>query len=292
MIGAAELETRLRTGEFGVIAAAYLHRAKRETSLGVVTGRDRLLDSSIVEAALAPNAALTLGLCAQDLATFRIDNGAAGWHGHRWLWREGDRIVGETVIEDGVARAAAIGQALAAPAALAPIHSPLGELRPGQGQFAAGDSAIVPPDWPAAALTAADRMHRIWNGRAIDELKRRWHPQVAWRGPDGRHGDRDSLAQWLTTLFAAFPDVTLMFERAIVTADVTALLWRLHGHHHGPGFGVPTGRRIRLIGSTVLQISDGQVISDDTLIDTLALSHQLATPPIAWRAIAVSVDDD
>ena len=292
MIGAAELETRLRSGEFGVIAEAYLHRATRQTSLAVLNGRDRLLESAVAEAAMAPNAALTLGFCADDLATFRIDHGAAGWHGHRWLWREGGRIVRETVVEDGAARAAAIGTAPLTPAAMAPIHAPLGELRPGRGQFPAGETAILPPEWPEAARATADLMHRIWNGRAIDALKRHWHPQVVWRGPDSSSGDASDLAHWLTKLLAAFPDMTLMFERAIVARDVTALLWRLHGHHHGPGFGEPTGRRIRLIGSTVLRMEQGQVMADDTLIDTQALAQQLVTPPIAWRAAAPGISAD
>lgn len=285
MIDAADLETRLRSGDFGIMTAAYLHRAVRETSTAVLNGRDRLVEAAVADVAALPGAALTLGFCADDLASFRIDHGATSWCGHRWLEREGELVVRETLIEDGTLRAATLGAGYMA-VARTPIHAPLGELRPGRGQFAAGETAIVPADWPSAARAIADVMHMVWNGRAIDRLAALWQPDVVWSGPDGNSGDRAALAHWLAVVVTAFPDATLMFERAIVGQDVVALLWRLHGHHHGPGFGAPTSRRIRVIGSSVLHLAGGRIVADETLIDTQALAQQLATPPIAWRTAA------
>lgn len=288
MIDAAALETRLRSGAFGDIATAYLHRATRETSSAVLHGREALLAVALAEAAALPEAALALGFCHTNLATFALRQDELGWRGHRWLEREGNQIIREILVEDGQARMTALcvtpnGQGLA------PIHAPIGELRPGYGQFAAPEAAIVPAHWPDAARPVANIFHQIWNGRAIDRLALLWHADANWRGPNGACGDRAALARWLTALFAAVPDATLMFERAIVGDGTIALLWRLHGHQHGhhagwQGFGAPSGRRVRIIGSSVLKMEAGRVIDDETLIDTLAMARQLAAPPIAWRA--------
>ena len=282
MIDAATLEMQLRAGRFDVIAEAYLHRATRETSAAMLRGRDALLTAALGEAAAFPDTVTSLGFCADDLATFVRHHGDHRWRGHRWLAREDDRVVRETLIEDGVTRNLA-AEAQAEP--LAFLHAPLGELRPGCGQLAAGDTAIVPPGWPDAARAVADAFHRSWNGKAIDRIEALWHEDCVWHGPAGAGGGRAGLLRWLTTFFAAFPDATLMFERAIVRDDTIALLWRLHAHHRGgPGFGAATGRRVKLIGSSVLRFEAELIVADETLIDTSSIASQLTMSMLAWRA--------
>ena len=292
MIGAATLETQLRSGQFDVIAQAYLHRAARETGLVMLQGRGALLEAALAEAAAFPDATTTLGFCADDLSTFVRQQGDHRWRGHRWLEREGSRIVRETLIEDGQVQNLAAGRG-AGGAGMMPLHQPLGELRPGRGQFAAGDTAIVPPGWPDAARAVADAFHQVWNAKAIGCIETFWHPEAVWNGPAGAGGGRAALARWLTALLADFPDATLLFERAIARDGVVAMLWRLHGHHRGgQGFGPATGRRIRLIGSSVLRIEAGLIVADETLIDMAAIAPQLTMPIIAWRAATNEVEPD
>ena len=283
MINAAMLESQVRSGQFDVIADAYLHRASRETALAMLWGRDALLAAAIADAAAFPDATTTLGFCTDDLATFVRQRGDHRWHGHRWLVREGERIVHETLIEDGQIRDLA-SDSMAGGAGVMPIHQPLGELRPGSGQFAAGDTAIVPPGWPDGARPVADAFYRVWNGKALDHIEALWHPDVIWDGPAGAGGGRDALAKWLLALFASLPDATLLFERAIVSDSTVAILWRLHGHYRGQGLGPTTGRRIRLIGSSVLRLEAGLIVADQTVFDVSAMESQLAMPIIDWRA--------
>ena len=169
-----------------------------------------------------------------DMIAFTVTVEGRAWRGHRWVWREDGRILRETVIEDSDA-----------PRAAPRLHAPLGELRAGAGQFAAGPQAILPPDFPAAARPLADRLHQAWNGRAFD-LHR---------------------AEWLVDLVRALPDATFHFERAIVEEGRTALLWRMLGHGE-------LGQRVRLIGSSVFA---GAV--EETVIDRAALAVLQATVP-------------
>jgi hypothetical protein len=122
----------------------------------------------------------------------------------------------------------------------------LGELRPAQGQFAAGDAAILPPGFPENARSIANWLHQAWNGRAFNLYD---------RSPKNR--------EWLPTLIRALPDATFYFEHAIVGATQTAILWRVHGHHS-------SGKRVRLIGSSVFTGD-----TDDTVVDHAAMVAQL-----------------
>ena len=145
----------------------------------------------------------------------------------------------EVVIEDR-------GEAKTAPH----VHPPLGELRSGQGQYDAGDKAILPLGFPESASVIADWLHQAWNGRAFNLYGRAWLP----------------------ALIRALPDATFHFEHAIVGEQQTAILWRVHGHH-------ASGRRVRLIGSSVFAGD-----ADETVVDHAAMVSQLAGEVIDYGA--------
>jgi hypothetical protein len=231
----AALETALRRDRaYAQLAGSHVHRATREDSLGIIKGRD------VITAAWVNEDASEITITADLLS----DSGAAmiackvkGWHGHRWVWREEGRILREIVVEDR-------GE----PKTAAPVHPPLGELRPAQGQYAAGDTAILPPGFPEAARDIANWLHQAWNGRAFELYDRAWLP----------------------ALVRALPDATFYFEHAITGEKQTAILWRMHGHH-------ATGQRIRLIGSSVFTGD-----ADETVIDHAAMAAQVERETLAY----------
>lgn len=265
MIDAADYGQRLHAGDLTVIESACLHRVVRETSEGELHGRDALRAAALADVDPVHETLLST----PDVAGFRSSRS----RGHRWLRRDNGWILRETLIVDGDAP----------PPGARPVHAPLGELRPGRSQLGAAHTALLPAHWPAAAVAVADALNGAWNRCDAAALSPLWSADVAWTGPGDASGDRGALHRWRAGLLAAFPDATLMFERASVAGDIIAVLWRLHGHHHGPGYGEPTGRRIRLIGSSLLRLADGRVVADDTLIDRGALRRQLATAPLVWR---------
>jgi hypothetical protein len=220
----ATLETALRRDRaYASLAESHVHRATREDSLDVIKSRDAITAAWVNEDA----ADITLTADLGEMIAYKVK----GWQGHRWVWREEGRILREVVIEDR-------GETKTAP----PVHPPLGELRSGLGQYAAGDLAILPPGFPEVALDVANWLHQAWNGRAFDLYNRAWLP----------------------ALVRALPDATFHFEHAIVGEKQTAILWRVHGHH-------ANGQRVRLIGSSVFT---GDV--DKTVIDHAAMAAQLA----------------
>ena len=225
----ADLEVALRRDRaYAQLAESHVHRATREDSLGIIKGRDAITTAWVNEDAC--DITITADLSSDsgaDMIAYKVKS----WHGHRWVWREEGHILREIVAEDR-------GEPKTAP----PAHPPLGELRPAQGQYAAGDLAILPPGFPEDARDIANWLHQAWNGRAFNLYDRAWLP----------------------ALIRALPDATFYFEHAVVGDKQTAILWRVHGHH-------ASGRRVRLIGSSVLTGD-----ADETVIDHAAMAAQIA----------------
>ena len=219
----AILETALRRDRnLAALADSHVHRATREDSLGIIKGRDAITAAWVNEDA----ADLTITSDLGDMIAYKID----GWHGHRWVWRDEGRVLREVVIEDrGKEKSAR------------PVHPPLGELRSGEGQYAASDSALFAHGFPDDARDIADWLHQAWNGRAFNLYDRAWLP----------------------ALIRQLPDATFTFEHAVVGEKQTAILWRVHGHH-------ANGQRVRLIGSSVVTGD-----ADETLIDRAAMAAQI-----------------
>jgi hypothetical protein len=219
----ADLEIALRQDcAYALLANSHAHRATREDSLNLLKGRDAITSAWVVCG--KQNVLITHDL--DDMIAYTVDE---KWHGHRWIWRDDSRILREVVVEDS-----------SEPRAAPTVHAPLGELRPAKGQYAAGDTATLPPGFPETAHHLANRLHQAWNGRAFNLYS----------------------ADWLTLLVRTLPDATFQFERAIVHSSKTAFLWRCMGHANG--------QRVRLIGSSVF---DGGM--DKTVFDKAALGAQV-----------------
>ena len=223
----ADLEIALRRDRaFAQLAESHVHRAIREDSLCLIRGRDAITTAWVNEDA----SEITITADLDEMIAYRVK----GWNGHRWVWRDEGRILREIVVED---RGQNEGESKVAP----PVHPPLGELRPAQGQYAAGDTAILPPGFPENAREIANWLHQAWNGRAFNLYDR----------------------EWLPALIRALPDATFYFEHAVVGDKQIAILWRVHGHH-------ASGQRVRLIGSSVFTGD-----ADETVIDHAAMAAQI-----------------
>lgn len=276
MSQAQALRRAWRDGAYGALSETYLHRAQREDALGHIVGREAIVAEAIaIEAAFASlDVAVRhdgTEVCSIELQG-RYTGGLLGIEGegaevrlrqHRWSRRERTHVVEDIVVSDHLALVDALGASRAevaqAVGAAAPTQPPLGELRSGQGQLAveplgSGDRTL-------------DTLHAIWNGRHFDRIANIYAADATWTGPGGRSGGRDDLRTWLCQLVAQLPDATVLIDRTEAFDGGLAILWRLFGHRGG--------RRVRLIGSTILTLSDGKIVADDTLVDELAL---LATP--------------
>jgi predicted ester cyclase len=82
--------------------------------------------------------------------------------------------------------------------------------------------------------------------------------------------------QMLAGLLAAFPDIRLMIEDQVITADKVATRWTAEGTHTGPlGDTKPTGRRIRIDGLIVDHVSGDRVVERWEQWDQAGMLQQL-----------------
>jgi hypothetical protein len=259
---AAILAVALNEGAFGRLEEEYLHRARREHSLGEIVGRDHVVADDLALAAQTGPAEVvqfTRSTCSISLR--------GGFRQHRWCRREGGRIAHEWIVSDSpvlreerAARVLEVGLRF-------PVQPALGEVRSGRGQFSAGTSAWLCAE-PQALL---DSLHRIWNGRRLDEVDDLYGSDAAWSGPGESKGGPAEAKSWILRLLARLPDATLLFDTVEQEGQRVALLWRLFGHA-GPV-------RVRLIGSSLIVLGhDGRISADDTLIDELALDASAFRP--------------
>ena len=82
--------------------------------------------------------------------------------------------------------------------------------------------------------------------------------------------------QMLAGLLAAFPDLRLMIEDQVITADKVATRWTAEGTHTGPlGDTKPTGRRIRIDGLILDHVSGDRVVERWEQWDQAGMLRQL-----------------
>ena len=267
----------------------YLHRATRETSLDFFHGRAALLEDSLSEASHFRDATLDEVSILPDAIAVRVhataaNSGAAiAFRRHRWVRREGAFIAAETVIADGRALLEKrFEAAIAAQVKQRFAMAPLGELRAGAGQRAIGQAALLTHEPPAKVRAVCDALHLIWNGHRFDTIETAYAETATWVGPAERAGDRGAMRNWLVGLLADLPDAVWTVDRWSAEGDRIGVLWRLFAHHVRPAFGLePTGRRLRLLGSTFVQLQGGRIVSEDTQLDEAALHIQLRQVVIA-----------
>ena len=254
----------------GDLAATHLHRATRLTSLYWLQGREALIAADLADLVARNGHAAETMSATGAMVTVQLRGAHGAWSRHVWSRREGARVIAETVVEDGDARLAALGiDPIGETARLAARHrptEPFGELHAGTGQLAASPHAVLPPDFPEAAGPLAHALHRLWNGGQYTDAMAPWHPAVRWSGAGNTVGDRTALRDWIMRWRARFADAVILFETAAVGDDRIAVLWRLHG--------TTASRRIRLLGSTLVTVTDGLIVADETLLDPVAARVQ------------------
>jgi steroid delta-isomerase-like uncharacterized protein len=87
---------------------------------------------------------------------------------------------------------------------------------------------------------------------------------------------REGAKQYVTMLRTAFPDLHFTVEDQIAEGDMVVTRWTARGTHKGQFQSIPaTGKEIRLAGTDIDRITDGQVVECWAHVDELGLMQQL-----------------
>ena len=298
--------------EIGLIYDTYIHNISIWTTEGRIYGRDEVLTGTIRTLAAYPDVRLYADeviWSGDDQEGFHTSHRIV-WVGHnngysiygpptgRRILRIGiancfvkeNRIVEEWIARDEMAAVLQLGlNPFEAAVRLAPPASEqrqvFGELERVQGQSM--PTSMPPRNEPGFDLEDFVRRvyHEIWDWRLLNKIDAYFTPDfVCHTVPARKLTGRGSYKAHLLSLMAAFPDAHLMIEQLYWMGDEqhgykVMVRWNLQGTHRGPSqYGVPTGKRIYLMGISHLYIKDGKILEEWMIYDEFALLKQLVSP--------------
>jgi steroid delta-isomerase-like uncharacterized protein len=150
----------------------------------------------------------------------------------------------------------------------------------------------------AASDTPRAPRRRITKRKVVEERATSYFEALAARDFSlmGEHWSEDGVADivpygvlrgkaeilsFFRALFAALPDLETKAERVAATAHLAAVEWRMGGHFTGAPFMdlEPTGRRVDIRGVDLLEIEDGQIVSNAAYYDGAAFARQVGMLP-------------
>ena len=92
---------------------------------------------------------------------------------------------------------------------------------------------------------------------------------------------RDELHDYFSSLFAAMPDARTTITRLVAGEQSCAIEWRLEATLDGaPFMGIePTGKHIEIRGFDLIELEDGQIVSNTAYFDSSSIARQIGMLP-------------
>jgi len=303
-------------GDIGLIYTHYTHNARVHTSDGLTYGRDKIVENTIKTQAAFPNGrayADDVIWSGDEETGFHSSHRVrglsrnTGYSGYgpptgRWVQDYGvahcvvleNLIVEEWIVHDNLAIVRSLGldphewarkaARQDAEAGSAPLEA-FGDVEHHRGQEA------PPPEPEQLSGSAPEQLmqrsiHDIWNRRLLGHIDRYYAPTITCYTTGNRilYG-RGDYRHNILALLAAFPDAVVRVDHVCSLPNGengyrVATRWTFHGTHTGPGwYGVPTGKRVRLIGVTHSEIENNRVVREWLLYDEVAILKQLVATP-------------
>lgn len=91
---------------------------------------------------------------------------------------------------------------------------------------------------------------------------------------------REDFKQWMTELYAAFPDLRFSLESILAEGDRVAYRYTFHATHRGSWQGMaPTGKSIAITGISISRFREGKSAEGWQNADSLGMVQQLGVVP-------------
>jgi steroid delta-isomerase-like uncharacterized protein len=100
--------------------------------------------------------------------------------------------------------------------------------------------------------------------------------------PVGLLRGKEELRAFLEATFAAVPDARTTVGRIVAGESSCAVEWRLEGTFDGAVFMdiEPTGRHVEIRGFDLLELEDGQIVSNTAYYDGASFARQIGMLPL------------
>ena len=115
----------------------------------------------------------------------------------------------------------------------------------------------------------------------LDLIEEVYAPDLVWHEPDQDIRGYDQAKQFVSTFFAAMPDINITVEDLIAEGEKVVSRYTIRGTHQGETeeFGPPTGRQMQLEGITIHRFEDGKIVEEWERYDNLSVLQQLGLAP-------------
>ncbi len=115
----------------------------------------------------------------------------------------------------------------------------------------------------------------------LDLIEEVYAPDLVWHEPDQDIRGYDQAKQFVSTFFAAMPDINITVEDLIAEGEKVVSRYTIRGTHQGETeeFGPPTGRQMQLEGITIHRFEDGKIVEEWERYDNLSVMQQLGLAP-------------
>ena len=115
----------------------------------------------------------------------------------------------------------------------------------------------------------------------LDLIEEVYAPDLVWHEPDQDIRGYDQAKQFVSTFFAAMPDINITVEDVIAEGEKAVSRYTIRGTHQGETeeFGPPTGRQMQLEGITIHRFEDGKIVEEWEAYDNLSVLQQLGLAP-------------
>ena len=153
-------------------------------------------------------------------------------------------------------------------------------------------------DKAAAEVKEKPQRKRITRRKAVEEKARSYFEAMDrrdaagmaahWREdgvedivPVGLTRGREELRDFFASMFAALPDARTTVTRLVAGEQSCAVEWRLEGTFDGaPYMGIePTGKHVELRGLDLLELEDGELVSNTAYFDGAGFARQIGMLP-------------
>lgn len=125
----------------------------------------------------------------------------------------------------------------------------------------------------------SEMMLRAWKDRDWDALRGKLHRDYVYIDPTGERvaGVEEGLKAAWSSFADAFPDGDYEITGVYADGETVVSEFRVTGTHQGELLGVaPSGNRVEFDICNVMQLRDGQVITERDYVDTKGLLAQLS----------------
>lgn len=116
----------------------------------------------------------------------------------------------------------------------------------------------------------------VWQQKRDDTVRELIapHAEVHGHAPAPLRGP-EQFVQYAHQIRQAFPDLQIAIEDIFGDRDKVAARWIARGTHSGEGFGPPSGKRIEVHGTSIIQFANGKIIAGWDNWDRLGMFEQI-----------------